>query len=364
MASYTHLRLSDKVANLLDDATNKARALAALPSDGTAAALEDPAFSTRVLAAIAALVEAEGRFTAGGAHDAILVREATRQLLAVMDFDATAALMTLSTRVALRSSGGIGHFVEAITSFRNIAKERLATGVDVLRASDERASKLAAKTANAESELRAKRELLRLRRDERDLEAAAIADQITRLKAEIEDVSAKGKSNEGALTAFSTQQEASQRGAHGSKIAELRDELVRLTADFAKTVDNNETTASTLRKRRNHIRSEYARVVAEYDRDMLEVTEKIAKIKELIAREKSQLDILRPHFALVDTNARAAAEEAEVVRKRREAERAAFEAKHGPPVRRIQRWYRRILHTRAAAKKAKKGKGKSKKAKK
>ncbi len=141
---------------------------------------------------------------------------------------------------------------------------------------------------------------------------------------------------------------------------ELREELQKLQLEAAKLVDANEAAGSTLRKRRNHVRSELARVIAEFDRDMLEVTDKIAKIKELIAKEKAQLDILRPHFALVDANNRAAAEEAEAVRKARDAEKAAYAAKFTPPARKIQRWYHRLLAARAAEKKAKKGKGKGK----
>jgi hypothetical protein len=87
----------------------------------------------------------------------------------------------------------------------------------------------------------------------------------------------------------------------------------------------------------------------------------LQKISQLLAAEKSQLDILRPHFALVDANSKAKAEEEEATRRRREAERSAYEAAHVLPARRIQRWYRkRLAATDALKKSSKKKRGKSK----
>jgi uncharacterized protein YllA (UPF0747 family) len=56
---------------------------------------------------------------------------------------------------------------------------------------------------------------------------------------------------------------------------ELTAELARLQGEFVKAVEADEAAAAGLRKRRNHVRGELARVITEYDRDLLAVTEKI-----------------------------------------------------------------------------------------
>lgn len=86
----------------------------------------------------------------------------------------------------------------------------------------------------------------------------------------------------------------------------------------------------------------------------------VQKINEFMATEKAQLDILKAHFALVDANNKAAAEEEAADRRAREAQRMALDAKRLPAIRKVQRWYRRIQEARHAEKKKSKGKGKGK----
>lgn len=89
----------------------------------------------------------------------------------------------------------------------------------------------------------------------------------------------------------------------------------------------------------------------------------VQRVKEAIATESKQADILRAHFALVDLNSRAAAEEAEANRRFKQLERVAIDGRRNPATRKIQRWYRSILTVRYAEKKktTKAVKGKPKK---
>ena len=80
--------------------------------------------------------------------------------------------------------------------------------------------------------------------------------------------------------------------------------------------------------------------------------------KKETAADTAKLSLLVKHFAVVDTNATFKAHEEESAAKLRVLKQAEFNAKYNRPVRLIQRWYRKVLETRAAGKKKKKGGGK------
>ena len=84
----------------------------------------------------------------------------------------------------------------------------------------------------------------------------------------------------------------------------------------------------------------------------------LQKAKELIEKERTQLEILQQHFVLVDADNGLAADEMVAYKKRMEARKAAQNRRILPSVRKIQRWWKKILELRAWEKKRNKAKGK------
>ncbi len=87
-------------------------------------------------------------------------------------------------------------------------------------------------------------------------------------------------------------------------------------------------------------------------------------VKASIAAEKAQLDILTSHFALVDSNTKAAGAEAAAAAAREAAVRAAENSVRVPAVELLAQWWAFVQAKRAlerkAAKKGAKGGGKGK----
>jgi len=301
------------------------------------------------------------------------VRDATKALLPGL----TPEVVRVLRAVAPAAAGGAGaaalalgapappgdRFADALAEVRKLVALRMEAG-DAAKAADERSVRIQDRIERAEHKVAVMKEALAAARVARTRETATIAATSVRITAELGEVRAKGAENEAALAAFAAAQAAGLGTAHSSKDAELHADVARISAEFVKLAEANEAAASTLRKKRNHLRAEYSRVLADYDRDMVEVTEKIERIKDMLAREKAQLDILRTHFTLVDTNARAIAEELELRKRTHDVDvaRKAFARMRSARV--LQRWYRAVLELRAAEKKKSKKTGGKKKSKK
>jgi hypothetical protein len=91
---------------------------------------------------------------------------------------------------------------------------------------------------------------------------------------------------------------------------------------------------------------------------------RLQKVNELMSKELGQLNILRSHFSLVDLDNKAKGEEEAADRKKKESERIRRDARKIPAIRKLQRWYRKVLELRVYEKKKNKAKGPSGKGKK
>lgn len=314
----------------------------------------------------------EEGFLRSGAHNAITVREATKALLPALTPEALRVLRGMAPAAGGAGSAALAlgaplaatdRFTDALVEMRKLTGLRMEAG-DAAKTADERSLRIQDRIERAEHKVAVMKEALTAARLARQREAALVASTSVRIAAELGEVRTKGAENEATLAAFTSQQTTALGAAHGTKDGELRADVARIHAEFAKLAEANETAASTLRKKRNHLRVEYSRVLADYDRDLLEVTEKIERIKDMMAREKAQLDILRAHFALVDMNARAVAEELEFRKRTHDVDVAKAALRRMGAARRLQRWYRAILEMRAAEKKKSKKAGGKKKGKK
>jgi hypothetical protein len=399
---------SDKIKACLDESCGQIVRLSKLSSDPRVLArfADETPLSPEARAALHAQAESEALFLRSGGRDAIIVREATKSICAVLASVSGEGHLETASTISTRDSramlpAGAARLASVLRDASKLVGMRLETGADPLKATDERSLRIQSRIQRAELDVVIKRESLVTARATQIAQKAELDAALAKVSAEIRSVQAQRAENVGALEVFASSQSSTIAAGHSVKMQELAAELVKLQGEFDKLVETNEAAQVNLRKRRNHLRAEVSLTVAAFDRDCLELAEKaevcygrfvqqpacehmphamrlrlsccdpytsvapcimntsvVQKSRELIAKERAQLEVLQRYFAVVDMDTRLAAEEAEVEGRRKARALAAIAAKEVPAARKIQHWMREIWAVRAAEKKGKKKAGK------
>ncbi|GMH85741.1 hypothetical protein TrST_g4801 [Triparma strigata] len=245
-----------------------------------------------------------------------------------------------------------------------ITFRRLSTTVEEEAANTKTLRELTDKQKLSEKDREGLQQNLEFQRAEKDKEVAMLGQTISKLRAELHDITRTNEIEVANIEQSAKENVESAGDAHAARCEELKTETDKLLEAIKNRCAKNAETETALRKRKSKFENELTTKIAAYDQEM---GDKQAQIEDLTAKfesEEAELKELQEHFDKVDANTATSDAEAKIL-----AEIAAMDAAAdkilGDACVVIQKRARGIIDRAIVAKlKKKKGKGKGKKGKK
>ena len=179
---------------------------------------------------------------------------------------------------------------------------KLSTTVEEEATSKNLLHDLSERERSAEDERDALHQTLQLNRAERDRELSTMDQLITKLRAELHDIT---QSNQMEMESIRQEMKENMEQAEAEHLAKgkrLQDRIDQLSQEMVRLRDEHREKEAALRKKKEKHEHDLAAQIKTYDTDMAAKQTETLELMELMKEEKGELDQLEEYFDKIDKN--------------------------------------------------------------
>ena len=204
---------------------------------------------------------------------------------------------------------GDGARTESFSQFHSMLSDltivtyrKLATTMEEEATSETRMHDLIERERSAEDERDALQKTLQVQRIERDQEASSIDSLMTKLKAELHDITQNNEMERESIHQESKERRSEANTDYEAKMKKLQDRSDQLTQELATKKEKHREDEGSLRKRKEKKEAELGAKIAEFDKAMIGKKQEIEDLKVLMKKEEQEYKELKEFFDRVDRN--------------------------------------------------------------
>lgn len=193
-------------------------------------------------------------------------------------------------------------FLEFLSDLTHVMFRKLSTTVEEEATSKNLLHDLSERERSAEDERDALHQTLQLNRAERDRELSTMDQLITKLRAELHDIT---QSNQMEMESIRQEMKENMEQAEAEHLAKgkrLQDRIDQLSQEMVRLRDEHREKEAALRKKKEKHEHDLAAQIKTYDTDMAAKQTETLELMELMKEEKGELDQLEDYFDKIDKN--------------------------------------------------------------
>ena len=242
------------------------------------------------------------------------LHQATRTLCRNLRKSPVAVEVLYSNHTQQRSP----HFLSFLSNLEDLTKvmfRKLSTTVEEEITNKNLLQDLTDRERTAEDERDALQQTLEMQRGERDREVAVLDQTLTKLRAELQDITQSNQMEMQSIKQKMKENIEKADNEHLQRSKRLQDKLDQMTTDLANSSATHDEAEKALRKKKERLEADLSSLVLKYDSDMAEKLKQIQELEKQKKDETEQLITLEEHFRKIDANSAKQTDEEEILRK-------------------------------------------------
>ena len=228
----------------------------------------------------------------------------------------------MNSATTTRDQGEL-RLISDLGELAGIAFRKLSTTVEEEATNALTLRELTDRSKSAEKDRDSLQQNLGFQRAEKDREVASLGQQISKLRAELNDCERSNRMEVEGIEASAREGVEKARIGHDEKVQVLTVETAQRKEKMAKWRSDHKDAEAGLRKRKAKLEMDLKILIKKYDADMNEKQDAITKLSDKFAKESEELKLLQEHFDKVDADAATSAMENKTLEGVEEMERAA-----------------------------------------
>lgn len=213
--------------------------------------------------------------------------------------------------------------IDDLSALAGIAFRKLSTTVEEEATNELTLRELTDRSKSAEKDRDSLQQNLGFQRAEKDREVASLGQQISKLRAELNDCERSNRMEVEGIEASARTGVEKARAEHTEKVSALEQDIEKRKEKMLKWRGDHKDTEAGLRKRKAKLETDLKMLIRKYDTDMGEKQAAIEALEDKFKRESEELRELQEHFDKVDADAATSVKEDKMLQEVEEMEKAA-----------------------------------------